>query len=184
MWGRKCEAPGVQTVTAECIRQRICIEGAERVRVGAGSPRTSSVSLAVRIHGGQVILGARIGTVARRDRSATAEGDDAPIRVQISYVAVPEGWRRDGLAHLPVLRRSLALVVYEKEQLVLLNWAAERDTKGVANEPTRFVRQSRLQLCCLIEEVICMAEGGAVVFVPAAVQAVSPALGHQYHLRP
>ena len=82
------------------------------------------------------------------------------------------------MRHLLVLGGSLAFVVEEEEQLVLLDGAAKRCPERVTDEGRSLVRQSSLQLCCLVEEIIGMPEIGPVVLVRTPVKLVSAAFGH------
>src|SRR6266480_476002 len=178
VWGGEGEASCVEPVTAKGVRYRIGAESGEGVRICAGPPWTRPRCLAVRIHRSQVILWAGIGTCIFRNRSTTAESDDIPIRVKILEIAISERWRRNGLSHLLVLGGPLAFVVQEEEQLVFLNRASERCSERVPDEGRSFVRQSSLQLCCLVEEIIRMPEIGPVVRVGTSVKLVRAALGH------
>src|SRR5205807_2105407 len=77
---------------------------------------------------------------------------------------------------------ALAVVKGKEEKLVLLDRAANRSTKRVANERARTVGQPRIYLGLFVEPIVRLAKIRAVVFVQRTVEIVCAALSDQAHL--
>src|SRR5579862_1013589 len=74
--------------------------------------------------------------------------------------------------HLSAFGLSVTFVVGEEEELVLEDGTAEIAAEDVADEFAGAVRQTAVQLCLLIEEIVGYGEGRAMVLVYGAVEFV------------